>query len=220
MTALLQLQAVAVDRAGVPVLEGIDLALAEGQCLALIGANGAGKSTLLAALIGWLSLRRGAILWRGRDIASWPAHKRVRGGLGYCPEGRRPFAAMTVRDNLLSACRAGRDEARTLLNGQWALFPELARRADTRAWQLSGGEAQMLALARALMGRPSLLMLDEPFLGLSPDASARLMKALVSLAKNGLALLIAEADAAWLAPLKPSILALNRGRVAAVDNSR
>ena len=216
---LLPLDAVNVARAGVPILSHIDLTIVAGECVALLGENGAGKSTLLGTIIGWLAPQSGRILWRGAPIEGWLTHRRSRSGIGYCPEGRRPFGGLTVIDNLLAACWAPAERRRTLLAEQFELFPELDRRRDALAWQLSGGEAQMLALARAMMAEPQLLMLDEPFLGLSPDACERLSQGLQLLPRRGIALLVADDEPGRLAPLAPRWLRLKRGQIAPVDNS-
>ena len=219
MTPLLHIEGLAVTRGDMPVLHDIALSIVPGETVALVGANGAGKSTLLAAIIGLLPTAHGTIRWLGNDIAAWPAFRRARAGLGYSPEGRRPFGGLSVLDNLLAACRATAGQRRAQLDAQFALFPELALRRGAPAWQLSGGEAQMLSLARALIGQPKLLLLDEPFLGLAPGAAERLSQALQALSGTGMATLVAD-EAARLAPLSPRYLGLERGRLALVDNSR
>lgn len=173
------------------VLRGIDLGVEAGETVALLGENGAGKSSLLLALAGHLRCE-GALHLNGQDIAQAPAHRRARLGLGFCPEGRRVFTGMTVADNLAVAARTTAARARAA--AIYALFPELERRQHSPAWQLSGGEQQMLALGRALMGEPRLLLLDEPFLGLAPDAEARLQQGLQAIRLSGVSILLADQD--------------------------
>ena len=190
MTApLLRLEAITVWRERTPVLRDIRLSLEDGGRLALLGDNGAGKSSLLMAIAGHLRTE-GPMVFADSDIGGLPAHRRARLGIGYSPEGRRVFPAMSVVDNLLVAAHDG--DATDLAEQMFSLFPELGRRRAAPAWQLSGGEQQMLALGRALMGRPRLLLLDEPFLGLAPQASERLTAALNEIAKSGVSLLLAD----------------------------
>jgi branched-chain amino acid transport system ATP-binding protein len=186
---LLQIENLSAWRGTTPVLRDIALTIGTGERVALIGDNGAGKSSLLQAIAGHLPTQ-GSVRFAGHDIAAAPAHRRARLGIGFCPEGRRVFAGMSVADNLAVAGRERRPDPASV----YRLFPELERRQQTLAWQLSGGEQQMLAVGRALMGRPSLLLLDEPFLGLSPDAADRLLQALRTISLDGVSLLLADQD--------------------------
>ena len=173
-------------------LADIGLTVAEGEAVALIGANGAGKSTLFKVVMGLLKPRRGAVFYRGGDLVGLRPHQRARLGLGYSPEGRRVFPGLTARENLEAAMFAGARERAALLDMAFALFPALAAKQAAPAWQLSGGQQQMLAIARALMGRPTLLLLDEPSLGLSPKLADEVMQAVRRVAGQGTAVLLAE----------------------------
>lgn len=205
---LLSLEDVSVWRGPAPVLRDIELRLAAGERVALLGDNGAGKSSLLLAIAGHLRLT-GRLAFAGQEIGPWPAHRRARLGIGLCPEGRRVFAGMSVADNLAVA-RQDRSPA-DAVDRIYDLFPELARRRGSIAWQLSGGEQQMLALGRALVGQPRLLLIDEPFLGLAPAAVERLHKALEAIAAGGISLLLAEQDADRAQSLCDRSIFLERG---------
>jgi branched-chain amino acid transport system ATP-binding protein len=177
--------------------------------VALIGDNGAGKSSLLLAIAGHLRLQ-GSLRLLGIEIASLPAHRRARLGIGFSPEGRRVFAGMNVADNLAVASP---DRSEETAQDIYRLFPELERRQQTQAWQLSGGEQQMLAIGRALMGRPRLLLLDEPFLGLAPAVSERLDHALRAIVGKGVSLLVTDQHLERLGSLCDRTISLQRGEI-------
>jgi len=177
-------------------LDRASVAVAAGETVALVGANGAGKSTLLKATMGLVPLSRGRVRFAGMELASLPAHARASLGIGFCPEGRHVFPGLSVRENLEVAARAPGPVRRRRLDAVFAAFPLLAARAGQRAWQLSGGQQQMLAIARALMGAPRLLLLDEPSLGLSPRLVEELLEQLRRIARTGTSVLIAEQNAA------------------------
>lgn len=182
----------------VEVLHGVDLTVARGELVALIGANGAGKSTLLKTVVGLLPAMSGSITFDGTVLSAHRPERLVRSGLALVPEGRLLFGSMSVRENLeLGAYSKGRRSAaaRDGLERVQALFPVLAERAEQPAETLSGGEQQMLAVGRALMSEPRLLLLDEPSLGLAPKVIAEIFSALDSLREQGLTILLVEQDA-------------------------
>ena len=191
-TSLLAVDALTVCYGHVRALTDVTLRVKPGEAVALVGANGAGKSTLFRAVVGQLSLQSGDIRFSGRDIANMRTEDRIRMGIGYSPEGRRVFPGLTVRENLEVAVFAKAADRRALLESAFELFPVLGERQTTLGWQLSGGQQQMLAIARALMGRPSLLLLDEPSLGLSPKLSEDVFRRLRDITARGTAVLLAE----------------------------
>ncbi|HVG81827.1 MAG TPA: ATP-binding cassette domain-containing protein [Methylomirabilota bacterium] len=213
MTApLLAIEGLAVDLAGRPALRDVVLAVAPGEAVGLIGPNGAGKSTLLKAVMG-LVPARGTIRFEGAELGQLAPERRAALGIGYAPEGRRVFRGLTVAENLDvagAAERARRTEA--ALN----LFPALRPHLNRRAWQLSGGQQQMLAIARALVAGPKLLLLDEPSLGLAPIVLEELTPALARIAAGGTALLIAEQNAARLRGVAGRVVEISRGRLSAL----
>lgn len=207
MSALLRLENLAVSRNGTPQVHNLDLAIPAGRIDAIVGANGAGKSELLGALMGFDTVISGRILLAGKDISHLKTHQRARLGMGFCPEGRRLFPAMTVAETLATASRGGSQHRRRRQAEILALFPALANRLNAHAWHLSGGEQQMLAIGRALATQPTLLILDEPSLGLAPKVMLEIATALQQLRDAGTSILIAEqnahfalslADHAWL----------------------
>jgi branched-chain amino acid transport system ATP-binding protein len=197
--ALLELEDLHAGYGRAAVLHGIDLAVAEGELVAVIGANGAGKSTLLKTIVGLVDVRAGTVSYRGARVTSARPERLVRDGLALVPEGRLLFGPMSVRENLvLGAYGAGRK--RKAATGEalarvQALFPVLEERAAQPAETLSGGEQQMLAVGRALMSQPRLLLLDEPSLGLAPKVIAEIFAALDALRAQGLTILLVEQDA-------------------------
>jgi branched-chain amino acid transport system ATP-binding protein len=194
--ALLRLERLSVRYGSVQALQGIDLEVRQGELVALLGANGAGKSTTLRAVSALVPVG-GRILWRGNDLAGVPAHRIVRLGIGHCPEGRRVISRQSVLANLELGAHRRRDQVGIAadLERCYALFPRLAERRRQLAGALSGGEQQMLAIGRALMGRPQLLMLDEPSLGLAPKLVGDVMAALAQLHREGLTILLVEQNA-------------------------
>jgi branched-chain amino acid transport system ATP-binding protein len=177
-------------------LKGIDLDVHEGEIVTLIGANGAGKSTLMMTVFGSPRAREGRIVFRGRDITHLPTHEIARLRIAQSPEGRRIFPRMTVRENLQMGAQTGEPaHFEEDLERVSSLFPLLKQRLDQRGGTLSGGEQQMLAIARALMGRPQLLLLDEPSLGLAPLVVKRIFDVIRALNKDGMTVFLVEQNA-------------------------
>ena len=193
---MLKVDRIAVRYGHVTALHEISLAVEEGEAVALIGANGAGKSTLFKAIMGFLPIHAGAMSFIGRDLSRLSPYKRFRLGIGYVPEGRRVFPGLTVRENLEVAVTGGHAERANLVDYAFEMFPYLVEHANSRGWQLSGGQQQMLAIARALMGRPKLLLLDEPSLGLSPKLVDEVLTRLPSIIQRGTSVLLAEQNVA------------------------
>ena len=192
MSALLNIDGLSVAYGQVSALRDVSISVNAGEAVALVGANGAGKSTLFKSIVGFLRPRSGRLQFLGRDMSGVSPERRARLGLGYAPEGRRVFPGMTVRENLEVAVFAGKAEREQRLQRAFALFPQLAERHAQLAWQLSGGQQQMLAIGRALMGRPRLLLLDEPSLGLSPKLADEVLAAVRVIIQDGTAVLLAE----------------------------
>jgi branched-chain amino acid transport system ATP-binding protein len=195
--------------------DGVDLALEPGETLALVGANGAGKSSTLKAVLGMASYAEGRVLLDGADLKGLKPSEVVRRGIAYAPEGRRLFPQLSVLDNLkVGAISRDARELPERLARIYRYFPLLEERAQQRAASLSGGEQQMVAIGRALMARPSVLMLDEPSLGLAPVIVERIGAILEEIqAEEGLAILLAEQNAAWALALARRAVILDRGRV-------
>ena len=210
---LLQLDGVTVSYGGVRALDGVTLALAPGEIAALIGANGAGKTTLLKSVIGLV--RAPGIRFGGDLLDPLSPDRRARLGIGYVPEGRRVFAGMSAEENLLVASREGATGRSVRAAAMFDLFPALAERRHAPAWQLSGGEQQMLALARALMARPKLLLVDEPTLGLAPRTASVVGAALRQAAAGGMAVLLAEQNARAALSLCHRAILMRLGRIVA-----
>jgi branched-chain amino acid transport system ATP-binding protein len=213
MTApLLQLRDVSVDLAGRPALREVTLAVERGEAVGVVGENGAGKSTLLKAVIG-LSPARGSIRFEGAEIGALAPERRAALGIGYAPEGRRVFRGLTAAENLdVAGAPDARERARRI-DAALDLFPALKPHLARRAWQLSGGQQQMLAIARALIAGPKLLLLDEPSLGLAPVVIEELYPALARIAQGGVALLIAEQNQARLRGVATRVVEISRGRI-------
>jgi branched-chain amino acid transport system ATP-binding protein len=192
---LLQLTDAHIAYGKVEAVRGVSLDVAEGEIVTIIGANGAGKTTLLNAIMGILPLR-GGVAFAGTDVARLEIEDRVAAGLSLVPEHRELFMAMNVEDNLrLGAFRVGKSSAAQSLDRVYALFPRLKERRRQLAGTLSGGEQQMLAMGRALMGAPKLLMLDEPSLGLAPTIVADIFRTITALRGSGVSVLLVEQNA-------------------------
>jgi branched-chain amino acid transport system ATP-binding protein len=189
---MLRLSDLRASYGAAPVLQGVSLELAAGETVALLGPNGAGKSTLLAAITGTIRSRSGEIVFDGKDLSREAAHAIVAAGVRLVPEGRLVFAPFSVEDNLRLGALRLKGDVRERFDYVHGLFPRLEERKRQLAGTLSGGEQQMLAIGRALMSRPRLLLLDEPFLGLSPIVVHQIRGALEKLRASGLTLLIVE----------------------------
>jgi branched-chain amino acid transport system ATP-binding protein len=195
MSALLELTNISAAYGAVKALHGISLRVDPGQVVTLIGANGAGKSTCLKVITGLLPESAGQVLWQGRDLKGLPAHKRVAEGIAMSPEGRQVFARMTVRENLEMGAYLRNDDLSADYTKIFELFPVLRQRQTQAAGTLSGGEQQMLAIGRALMSRPRLLILDEPSLGLAPLLVKQIFAIIREIRSLGLAVLLVEQNA-------------------------
>jgi branched-chain amino acid transport system ATP-binding protein len=212
VTALLEVEGLRAGYTGSAVLHGVDLAVGQGRAVALLGRNGVGKSTLLAAVMGLLRPTAGSVRLAGRELAGRPAHRVARAGVALVPQGRRVFADLTVERNLQVA--SGRRGA-----GPWTpervyeLLPQLAERRRHRADQLSGGEQQMLAIARALLLNPRLLLLDEPSDGLAPTVVARVAGLLAGLRDQGLSVLLVEQDLRTAFAVADEITVMRKGEI-------
>jgi branched-chain amino acid transport system ATP-binding protein len=207
---LLALDAVVAGYGDSVVLEDVSLSLAEGDSLALLGRNGTGKSTLLATLMGLTRLHRGAIRWRGEDLRALPTFRRARAGLGWVPQERLVFPSLTVAEHLAAVARPGPWTAERV----WRTFPRLLERREHRGNQLSGGEQQMLAVARALVVNPSLLLLDEPMEGLAPLIVQELLGVIRDLiAEGGMSVILVEQHARLALQATKHVVVLDRGRV-------
>lgn len=193
-----------------PVLEAAGLSVTAGEIVALLGGNGAGKTTLLESVLGFVP---GPVKLFGKDVSALPVERRVALGVGYVPQGRRVFAGLTVRENLEAASALLAVERNRRVAEMFALFPMLGERPAARAWLLSGGQQQMLALARAMMDRPGLLLLDEPTLGLAPVVVAELFQALRELAAGGTAILLSEQRAGSALTVAARGIVLSRGKI-------
>jgi branched-chain amino acid transport system ATP-binding protein len=205
-----------VSYGAIRALDGVSFSVAAGTVVALLGANGAGKSTALRAVTGLVTPQGGRIVFGGREIQGLKPHEIIRAGLGVVPEGRRIFANLTVYDNLMLGAYFRRDHetlARDLEN-LFETFPRLAERRHQAAGTLSGGEQQMLALGRALMSRPKLLLLDEPSLGLAPLLVKEVFNIITRLNQQGVTILLVEQNAAQALKLAHYAYILETGRVA------
>jgi branched-chain amino acid transport system ATP-binding protein len=214
MTALLEVQDLHVAYGEIEAVKGISLKVGLGQTVALLGTNGAGKTTTLRTLSGLLRPTAGTIRFEDHAIERTPAHRIVGLGLAHCPEARRIFPRMTVTENLrLGAFSRGNTDLRPDLEHAYERFPILGQRRDQAAGLLSGGEQQMLAIARALMCHPRLLMLDEPSMGLSPIMMQQIMRTIAELKASGTTILLVEQNAQSALSLADYAYVLETGRI-------
>ena len=192
MSDLLAIDNLSVWYGPVLALQDATLSVRSGEAVALVGANGAGKSTLFKTIVGLLRPKSGGLRFLDRNVTDMRTERRIRLGLGYSPEGRRVFPGLSVRENLEVAVFAGKAERARRVDRAFSLFPQLAARQEALGWQLSGGQQQMLAIGRALMGRPRLLLLDEPSLGLSPKLADEVLSGIRGIVNEGTSILLAE----------------------------
>jgi branched-chain amino acid transport system ATP-binding protein len=216
---LLTIESLRVAYGRIEALRGIDLAIAEGEIVTLLGANGAGKTTTLRTVSGLLKNSAGSVTFDGRRMDGLAAHEIVAAGIGHVPEGRRVFPRMSVLENLQMGAYQRRGEAATDLERVYTLFPVLQERRTQTAGTLSGGEQQMLAIGRALMGRPRLLLLDEPSMGLAPMIVARIFEIIREINAQGTTILLVEQNAAQALRLAGRGYVLETGEIALADRS-
>ena len=210
MPELLRVENVTAGYGDGIVLDDVSVSIDEGDSLAVLGRNGMGKTTLLVTLMGFTRLRGGKILWRGQDIVAMPSHARSRSGLGWVPQERFMFPSLTVHEHLTAVARPGRWTSERV----YELFPRLEERRGNFGNQLSGGEQQMLAIARALMVNPSLLLLDEPMEGLAPIIVQELVRVIRDLVTDrGMAVVVVEQHAKLALSLTNHAVVLERGKV-------
>ncbi len=216
MSALLEAEGVVAGYGDIEIVHGLGFGAAKGEVTALVGANGAGKTTLMRALAGVLPITAGTLRFGGRDMARARAHARVEAGIVLVPEGRLIFPHMSVAENLRIGAinrRARRDVSRTA-DEVYALFPRLAERRHQLGGTLSGGEQQMLALGRGLMAKPTLLLLDEPTLGLAPIVAKLIFATIERLSQSGLSIVLAEQDIGQTLAIAGRAYVMENGRIA------
>jgi branched-chain amino acid transport system ATP-binding protein len=214
MNALLRIEDAVVRHGAVLAVDQVSFEVRPGEIVALIGANGAGKSSLMSAIAGTIGLNGGDIRLNGESLAGLAPWRRARLGIGVCPEGRRVFPGLNVRENLIAG-GSGAGGLATRIEDVFTLFPALREYAEAPAWQLSGGQQQMLAVGRALMRGPLLTLLDEPTLGLAPGLAKDVLSAMRRVAGGTRAVLIADQNAALVLPAADRAIILRHGRIVA-----
>jgi branched-chain amino acid transport system ATP-binding protein len=222
VASLLEIDDVVAHYGGVQALKGVSLRVEEGEVVSLVGANGAGKTSTLAAISGLLAPTSGAIRLSGKDLAGVPAHARVTMGISQAPEGRHVFPGMTVMENLemgAYARRAKRSALKPDLDRVFDLFPRLAERREQAGGTLSGGEQQMLAMGRALMARPRLLLLDEPSMGLAPKLVTQIFDIVTEINGQGTTVLLVEQNAAQALQRADRAYVMEAGRIVRSDDA-
>jgi branched-chain amino acid transport system ATP-binding protein len=215
VTALLSVKNIQAGYGEISVLKGIDLEIAQGQIVALIGANGAGKTTTLKAISGIVPIRSGSVFFDGVDITRLKAHQMIRRGISQVPEGRQVFPELSVQDNLLLGGYSVKDKAvvQDRIEEMFGRFPRLKERRRQQAGTLSGGEQQMVALARALVSSPKLLLLDEPSMGLSPKLVEEVFDIVAGLRKQGITALLVEQNASMALSIADYAYVLQTGEI-------
>jgi branched-chain amino acid transport system ATP-binding protein len=210
---LLEVNQIAVFYGKIAALKDVTLAVDEGEIVALIGANGAGKTTTLKTISGLRPLTAGSIVFEGADISRMPGHKRVTAGIGQAPEGRGVFPGMTVQENLLMGCYTRKGNVTKELDEVYGLFPRLAERRTQFGGTMSGGEQQMIAIGRALMTNPRVLLLDEPSMGLAPILVQQIFDIIKEINNRGTTVLLVEQNAQQALQLAHRAYVLETGRV-------
>ncbi|RAI60549.1 ABC transporter ATP-binding protein [Roseicella frigidaeris] len=210
---MLEVEGLVAGYGRIGVLHGASLGVGQGSCVGILGHNGMGKTTLLRALMGLLPARQGRIRFQGAEIQRLPPHLRARSGLGYVPQGRLIFPGLSVADNLRFAVLAKGETPGRVVEEVLEEFPELRRLLERPGGALSGGEQQLLALARALCGRPRLLLLDEPTEGIQPSIVEAMVERIHALRRRGLAVLLVEQNLDFIQALADRILMIHRGRI-------
>lgn len=217
---MLELKNVYVNYNHIQALQGISLHVKEGEIVALIGANGAGKSTALNAISGLLKMTSGSVIYEGEDITGRSAQSIVREGIIQVPEGRAVLTTLKVRENLeMGAFTRKHDKIKDNLDAIYARFPVLKKKAELSAGNLSGGEQQMLALGRALMAKPRLLLMDEPSMGLSPILVREIFQIIAEINKQGTSILLVEQNAQMALEISQRGYVLETGRIVLEDTS-
>ncbi len=217
---VLELQNVHTYYGRIHALQGVSLEVRRGEIVTLIGANGAGKTTILKTISGLLHAREGQVFFGGKDVTQTPAHALVKAGIGHAPEGRRIFSRLTVLENLqMGAFTRSQSEAREDIERMYGLFPRLRERASQMGGSLSGGEQQMLAVGRALMSRPQVLLLDEPSLGLAPILVQEIFSIIQEINSRGTTILLVEQNALQALHVAQRGYVLQTGRVLLADTA-
>ncbi|MEU7532197.1 ABC transporter ATP-binding protein [Saccharothrix sp. NPDC042600] len=210
---LLEVKDIHVHYGKIAAIKGLSLQVNEGEIVSLIGANGAGKTTTLKTISGLRPLSSGSVVFNGQDISKMPGHKRVQLGIGQSPEGRGVFPGMTVQENLLMGAYMRKDDLTKDLEEVYGLFPRLAERKNQFGGTMSGGEQQMIAIGRALMTKPKVLLLDEPSMGLAPMLIAQIFEIIKEINKRGTTVLLVEQNAQQALKLSDRAYVLETGRV-------
>jgi branched-chain amino acid transport system ATP-binding protein len=213
VTALLEVDGIHTAYGLSRVLFGISLEVGRGECVSLLGRNGVGKTTTMRSIMGLTAPYSGHVRWRGREVTGWTPHKAARAGVGFVPEDRRIFAELTVWENLEVGARAARRPGHWTIETVGDLFPILRERKNQQGGHLSGGEQQMLTIARTLVGNPELLLLDEPSEGLAPLVVATLRDKIAELKAQGLTILLAEQGIDFALSLADRVYVLEKGTV-------
>ncbi|MEM2169753.1 MAG: ABC transporter ATP-binding protein [Candidatus Bathyarchaeia archaeon] len=196
------------------ILRNVSLTVEEGGVTLILGRNGAGKTTIMRSVLGLTDVRSGEILFKGKDLRELPTHLRIKAGIGYSPQDRRIFPDLTVEENIkMASWLRGVKDVEDVMKIVYSIFPELERMKGRKGLFLSGGEQKMLAIARALASKPSLLLLDEPFEGLAPVLCKRLLEKVLEIRRMGVAMLIAESNISLIPEFTEKLYVLERGEI-------